>query len=195
MSQSRTFLQDTWFYIRRMDQFQRGDWWVYFLWVGQIFSLFAVLLAFLLVGHRAGAVYPAYVWNIPVGTFIFAMAIAIDTIGHRTAYRQALKSGEELVHHITIAAGISSCVLLCLAYTYRQFFMIPALVLTGLSIFYSAIDEGMHWFRFFQGNSDRVEMWSHFFIFVGHVIMMSAWVLWFMEGYPGVAATLVALGY
>jgi hypothetical protein len=191
---SRTFAQDTWFYIRRMEQFRKGDWWVYFAWVGQIFSLALVLLTFVVAGHRGGVVWPAYVWNVPLGTFIFAVAIAIDTIGHRTAYREALKSGEELVHHITIAAGISSCVLLCLAYANREFFKVPALVMTALSMFYSAIDEAMHWFRFYQGNSDRVEMWSHFFIFVGHIIMMAAWVLWFWEGYPGVAETLILLG-
>jgi hypothetical protein len=194
MSQSRTFLQDTWFYVRRVDQFRKTDWLVYFMWVGQIFSLFAVIAVFMVAGHRAGAALPAYAWNVPLGTFIFAMAIAIDTIGHRTVYKEALKTGEELVHHITIAAGISSCVLLCLAYSHREFFKIPALVMTFLSVFYSAIDEAMHWFRFHAGNSDRVEMWSHFFIFVGHLIMMSAWVLWFLDGYPGVAQALVALG-
>lgn len=195
MSYSRSFAGDTWFYIRRMEQFRKVDWLVYFMWVGQIFSLSFAILTFMVAGHRGGVTYPAYAWNVPIGTFIFAWAIAIDTIGHRTAYREALKAGEELVHHITIAAGISSCLLLCLAYSYREFFMIPALVMTALSMFYSAIDEAMHWFRYFAGNSDRVEMWSHFFIFVGHIIMMSAWVYWFLQGYPGVAETLKVLGY
>jgi hypothetical protein len=193
MSEARTFAQDTWLYVRRMDQFRRADWWVYFMWVGQIFSLFLVILTLMVAGHNAGARFPAYAWNLPIGTFIFAMAIAIDTIGHRTVYAEALKTGEELVHHITIAAGISSCVLLCLAYANRGFFAVPALVMTFLSVFYSAIDEAMHWFRFHAGNSDRVEMWSHFFIFVGHLIMMSSWVWWFLDGYPGVAEAIQLL--
>ena len=42
-------------------------------------------------------------------------------------------------------------------------------------------------------NSDRVEMWSHFFIFVGHLIMVVAWSQWFLDGYPGVAETVATL--
>ena len=124
----------------------------------------------------------------PVGVKI--VAISFDTIGHRSAYKQALKRGEALVHHITIAAGISSCVLLCLAYTWPEFLKIPALCMVGLSVFYSIIDEGMHWFRFYEGNSDRIEMWSHFFIFVGHTIQIATWSYWFLMGYPGVKETL-----
>ena len=52
------------------------------------------------------------------------------------------------------------------------------------------VDEAMHWRRYFNGYSDRVEMWSHFFIFTGHFIMMMAWLYWFDQGYPGVAETL-----
>lgn len=194
MTETRSFLQDFGTYVGRMSQFERNDWWVYFLWVGQIFSLCLVLTVFFGVGVMSGVQYPAYVWNIPLGTFIFSLAIAIDTIGHRTIYAKALEQGEALVHHITIFAGISSVLMLCLAYDYREFWRIPAWVMTVLTMFYSAIDEAMHWFRYFQGNSDRVEMWSHFFIFVGHVIMMAAWLYWFEMGYPGVAETLVALG-
>jgi hypothetical protein len=189
----KTFLEDMWLYAKRMEKFDRVDWRVYFSWCGMMVGLMASVGGFTIAGYLKGVEFPAYVWNIPLGTFIFIVAIAFDTIGHRTAYKEALKSGESLVHHITIAAGISSCVLLCLAYSYRDFFAIPALVMTALSIFYSVIDEAMHWFRYHSGNSDRVEMWSHFFIFVGHVIMMVAWVHWFLEGYPGVTETLTAL--
>ncbi len=191
----KSFIGDLFFYIGRMRLFGRGDWNVYFLWVGLMAGLLTAVGGFVGWGWAHGVQYPSYVWNIPLGTFIFVLAIAIDTIGHRTAYKQALKSGEELVHHITIAAGISSVLLLCGAYHFRDFLWIPAYCMVGLSVFYSAIDEWMHWTRFQQGNSDRIEMWSHFFIFVGHTIMMLGWCVWFERGYPGVKETLAALGY
>jgi hypothetical protein len=191
----RNFIQDVGHYARRISQFETVDWRVYAAWIGLMIGLLAAELIFLGSGYFGGVVYPAYVWNIPIGTLIFVIAISFDTIGHRTVYKKALQSGEALVHHITIAAGISSNVLLCLAYDFREGLMIPALVMTFLSIFYSIIDEAMHWFRFYQGNSDRVEMWSHFFIFVGHLIMMASWTYWFVLGYPGVAETLVAMGW
>jgi len=186
----RTFVQDIVRYASRMAEFDGMDWRVYIAWIGMMLGLLGSIAGFLAIGHHKGVIYPAYVWNIPAGTLIFIVAIAFDTIGHRTAYKQALQRGEALVHHITIAAGITSCVFLCLAYTHPVFMRVPALVMTALTIFYSAIDEGMHWFRYFEGNSDRIEMWSHFFIFVGHTIMMLAWVWWFEAGYPGVTETL-----
>jgi len=189
----RNFIQDVGHYARRISQFETVDWKVYAAWIGLMVGLLAAELIFFGAGYFGGVVYPAYVWNIPIGTFIFVVAISFDTIGHRTVYKKALQTGEALVHHITIAAGISSNVLLCLAYDFREALIIPALVMTFLSIFYSVIDEAMHWFRFYQGNSDRVEMWSHFFIFVGHLIMMAAWTYWFVLGYPGVAETLMIL--
>lgn len=193
MKTQTTFLQDFVIYARRMGDFQRDDWWVYFAWIGMMLGLLASVGGFVIFGWAKGVEYPPYVWNVPLGTAIFIVAIAFDTIGHRTVYKVALQEGESLVHHITIAAGISSCVLLCLAYDYRSFMMIPAVVLTILTIFYSVIDEAMHWIRYSKGKSDRIEMWSHFFIFVGHTIMMSSWLYWFAEGYPGVAETLAFL--
>lgn len=187
---SRNFLQDIAFYASRIRLFEGEDWRVYFTWVGLMMGLLFSVVGFVGTGYMHGVNYPAYVWNVPLGTVIFIIAISFDTIGHRTVYKRALQQGEALVHHITICGGISSCVLLCLAYRYRDFFMVPALVMTALSVFYSMIDEGMHWFRFHAGNSDRIEMWSHFFIFVGHNIMMAAWVKWFLDGYPGVEETL-----
>ena len=193
-SVKRSFLGDTWFYARRMRHFGREDWVVYVAWIGMMLGLFGSVAGFTLYGYAHGVKYPAYVWNVPFGTFVFIVAIAFDTIGHRTAYKEALKNGEDLVHHITIAAGVSSVVLLCLAYHWADFFRIPAYAMTALTIFYSAIDEAMHWFRYTKGNSDRIEMWSHFFIFVGHTIMGVAWCYWFACGYPGVAETLAAYG-
>lgn len=192
---SRTFVEDFFLYTGRMSVFQREDWRVYFLWTGLMLGLFFAVTGFIAVGALNGVRFPSYVWNVPIGTFIFVVAISIDTIGHRTVYREALRQGEELVHHITIAAGISSVVLLCLGYHFRVFLAIPALSFTALSIFYSVIDEAMHWERYVRGKSDRIEMWSHFFIFVGHTIMMASWVYWFVQGYPGVAETLKAFGY
>jgi hypothetical protein len=190
---SRTFLGDFFFYVGRARLFRAQDWLVYSAWVGLMVSLLAVVSAFVIFGACNGIRYPAYVWDVPAGIAIFVVAIGIDTIGHRTAYREALRQGEALVHHITIAAGISSVVLLCVGYTYRLAFGIPAFAMVGLSIFYSAIDEAMHWIRFARGDSDRIEMWSHFFIFVGHTIMVLSWCYWFYRGYPGVAETLALL--
>ena len=57
--------------------------------------LFAVT-GFTVLGWSHGVAYPDYVWNVPLGTFIFIVAIAFDTIGHRTAYREELEKGESL---------------------------------------------------------------------------------------------------
>lgn len=198
MSQQRTmtnrnFVQDLFFYVGRMRHFERVDWQVYVVWIGLMMGLLSSVSGFVIFGALNGVHYPPYVWNVPVGIFIFVAAISIDTIGHRTAYKEALQHGEALIHHITIAAGISGTVMLCAAYNFRSFFAIPALAMNVLSIFYSAIDEAMHWFRYAAGNSDRIEMWSHFFIFVGHTLMVFSWCYWFWQGYPGVAETLAVL--
>jgi hypothetical protein len=185
-----SFIRDVILYAQQMRKFDHTDWRVYFSWVFLMLGLFVSVSAFIGAGWLADAPFPAYVWNIPLGTIIFVGAISFDTIGHRTAYKEVLKKGEALVHHITIFAGITSCLLLCLAYEYRGFLYVPAMVMTILSIFYSVIDEALHWHRYMTLNSDRVEMWSHFFIFVGHLIMMVAWWKWFDEGYVGVAETL-----
>lgn len=193
METHRTFLGDTLHYAGRMRQFQTDDWKVYFAWIGLMLGLLGSVTGFLIFGYLNGVQYPVYVWNVPIGIFVFVGAIAFDTIGHRTAYKEALQTGENLVHHITIFAGITSIFLLCLAYSHRDFLRIPALVFLVLSIFYSVIDEAMHWQRYMAGNSDRIEMWSHFFIFVGHLIMVVGWWVWFENGYPGVAETLAFL--
>lgn len=187
---TRNFVEDIFYYAGRMKSFDRTDWQVYFVWIGLMVGLLFSVCGFIGAGWWNGVHYPDYVWNLPIGTIIFIVAIAFDTIGHRTAYKEALKSGENLVHHITICAGISSSVLLCLAFRFPDFLRMPSLCLVALSMFYSAIDEAMHWGRYMQGKSDRIEMWSHFFIFVGHTIMMTSWSYWFLDGYPGVAETL-----
>jgi len=185
-----SFLREIVIYASRVREFNAMDWASYIAWVGLIFGLFFAIMGFLLVGHFNGVTYPAWVWNVPVGTFIFCGAIAFDTIGHRTVYKAEISKGENLVHHITIFAGITSCLALCLAYSERDFWRIPSISLIALTVFYSMIDEALHWRRYLNLYSDRVEMWSHFFIFLGHTIMILSWYQWFDRGYPGVAETL-----
>lgn len=187
---STSFLEDTVVYASRIKEFNFQDWLVYVGWVGMMLGLLFSVSGFFFLGAANGVEYPAYVWNIPVGTAIFVFAIAFDTIGHRTVYKAELAKGENLVHHITIFAGVTSTLLLCLGYHFPNALWIPATCFTALTVFYSMIDEALHWVRYFQLQSDRVEMWSHFFIFVGHTIMSIAWLYWFLQGYPGVAETL-----
>jgi hypothetical protein len=180
-------------YCGRIRQFQRVDWVVYGAWVGLMLGLCFSTGGFTWLGHRAGAPLPPAAYLVPLGAIIFTLAIAIDTIGHRTIYKQALRGGEGLVHHIIIFAGITSCVLLCAAYSGGSAYAIPALVMTVLSFVYSLVDEVMHWRRYLSSQSDVVEMWSHVFILIGHGIMMAGWWLWYAHGYQGVAETLAAL--
>jgi hypothetical protein len=180
-------------YVGRIAEFDRIDWLVYLAWVGLMLGLVAATGGFLAVGHRHGVAWPAEAWLVPLGAAIFTLAIAVDTIGHRTIYKEALRGGEQLIHHITIACGVGSVVLLVLAYHARGF-AIPALVLTILSFVYSLIDELFHWRRYVRTQADPVEMWSHVAIFVGHGVMMLGWWRCYQLGYPGVRETLAALG-
>ena len=180
-------------YVLRMREFSRADWTVYVAWVGLMVGLVAATGGFVAAGHAAGASLSAAAYLVPAGALVFTLSIAIDTIGHRTIYREEIKAAEGLVHGITILCGIGSCVLLTAAYHARALFGIPALVLTVLSFFYSVVDEVFHWRRYVFKKSDRVEMWSHVGIFVGHLTMMIAWWAWFFDGYRGVAQTLAAL--
>jgi len=190
MSRSRNRLV---VYVARIGEFGRVDWLVYLAWVGLMVGLTAATAVFVLAGHRAGAPWPDAAWLVPAGAAVFTVAIAVDTIGHRTVYKEALRGGEQLVHHITIACGVGSVVLLVVAYS-APAAAIPALVLTALSFVYSLIDEAFHWRRYVRTQADVVEMWSHVGIFVGHAIMMLAWWRCYQLGYPGVRETLAALG-
>lgn len=189
------YINEVFLYAGQIKKFKQEDWMVYILWVGMIFGLFLTVGFFLGVGHANGVRYPIYVWNIPLGIFIFSSAIAFDTIGHRTTYKEDLQRAEALVHHVTIFAGIVSTLLLCMAYHFPDFLRIPTLVFLLLSVLYSIIDEAFHWHRYWHKASDRVEMTAHFFIFVGHFIMIMAWWKWFDEGYIGVAETLKYLRF
>ena len=179
-------------YVGRIRGFSRRDRIVYVAWIGLISGLALSTAGFLAIGARHGVTFPAEAWLVPVGAALFTLAIAIDTIGHRTIYKQAIAGGEELVHHITIGCGVGSVVALVLAYEHRAA-VIPAIVLTALSIIYSLVDEVFHWRRYMTAGADRVEMWSHVGILVGHGIMMMGWWWWYALGYPGVAETLKVL--
>ena len=180
-------------YVGRVSQFTPYDWILYCAWVMSMFGLCGVTGGFLLVGHSAGVSFPPEAWLVPIGAFTFAAAIAIDTIGHRTLYKQTLAEGEGFVHQITIALGVSSVCLIILAYHHR-IAVVPALVTTAFSFIYALIDEAFHWRRYLASGIDRVEMWSHVFIFLGHGIMMLGWWWWWSLGYPGVAETIAKLG-
>lgn len=181
-----------WVYIGRIREFDRTDWKVYLVWIGMMLGLVASTTGFLVFGHAHGARFPVEAWLVPVGAAIFSVAIAIDTIGHRTIYKQALQGGEALIHQITIGNGVASCVLLVLAYAHRAA-VIPAMVATALSFMFSVFDESFHWKRYTSSQADPVEMWSHVGIFVGHGIMMTGWWWFWALGYPGVATTLDAM--
>lgn len=181
-------------YAGRIRLFDARDWWVYAGWVGMMLGLVASTSGFLWFGHSRGVQFPAEAWLVPAGASVFALSIALDTIGHRTIYKAEIQRAEGLVHGITILCGILSCVGLCAAYSYPGAFWVPAMVFTGLSVIYSLVDEAFHWRRYVQHHSDPVEMWSHVGILVGHSTMMLAWWAWFFQGYPGVSQTLAELG-
>ncbi len=179
-------------YVGRIREFDARDWLIYLAWVGLMLGLVVATGSFLLAGTLQGVHFPALAWWVPYGALLFSLSIAIDTIGHRTIYRQEIGKAEGLVHGITIACGIGSCVLLCAAYSHSSLW-IPAAVLTVLSFVYSLVDEAFHWRRYVQRHSDRVEMWSHVGILVGHGTMMVAWWAWYFQGYGGVRETLTAV--
>lgn len=180
-------------YAGRIRQFDRADWRVYFGWVGLMLGLVLSTGGFLLYGHAHGVRFPAEAWMVPFGAAIFSASIAFDTIGHRTVYKQEIDKAEGMVHSITIFCGVGSCVLLTAAYHAPRVLWIPAMVLTVLSFFYSIVDEVFHWRRYVIAQADRVEMWSHVGILVGHSIMMLGWWSWFFAGYPGAEETVLAL--
>jgi hypothetical protein len=188
-------VRETVAYASQARAFDAKDWLAYAGWVGLMLGLLFAVSSFLATGVAHGVQFPAYVWNVPGGTAVFVLAIAFDTIGHRTTYKVELAKGEALVHQITIFAGVASVVCLCLAYGYPSLMRIPALTFTVLSLVYSLIDEALHWRRYLSAKCDRVESWSHFFIFVGHINMMLGWWTWFEDGYPGVAQTLEHLPF
>ena len=188
-----SFLSELATYVGRARQFDRSDWAVYVLWVSTIAGLAIATGGFVWIGAHHGVAFPVEAFLVPIGAAVFAIAIAIDTIGHRTIYREVIRGGEQLVHHITIGCGVAGVLLVVLAYDHPAA-VIPGLVFTALSIVYSLVDEAFHWRRYVKRGADRVEMWSHVAIFVGHLTMMLAWWRWYQLGYPGVHETLGYVG-
>src|SRR4051812_5067006 len=99
-------------YVGRMRKFDRTDWIVYLAWIGLMFGLVLATGGFLIAGQVHGVRFPPEAWLVPLGSFVFSLSIAIDTVGHRTIYKQEIAGAEGLVHAITIFCGIGSCVLL-----------------------------------------------------------------------------------
>lgn len=177
-------------YVSNIKNFKFEDWFRYCLWIGTVGSLFFATSTFVYFGYTHGVNWPGYVWMIPIGTGMFTFALAIDDIGHRTMYKEHLKKGEGYVHHMIVVSAVGSVMALCLCYEHSETFRMAALGLIFLSLFYSAIDELLHWQRYLTHKMDRIEMWSHFVAICGHVLMISCWWQWFVSGYPGVAETL-----
>ncbi|RZA26115.1 MAG: hypothetical protein EOP10_04660 [Proteobacteria bacterium] len=177
-------------YVSNIKNFERIDWVLYATWMATIFSLFVGLFAFFTLGLVNGVQYPGYVWFVPGGTLLFVVSLAFDDIGHRTLYKEELKKGEGHVHKMIVITAVTSVMALCLCYEHSDTFKVPAIALIALSLFYSMIDEALHWYRYLTYGLDRIEMWSHFTAILGHVLMISCWWHWFSEGYPGVAETL-----
>src|SRR6187551_2908309 len=93
-------------YVGRIREFERTDWHVYVAWVGLMLGLVLSTGTFLVFGYVNGVRFPGEAWMVPLGAVVFAISIAIDTIGHRTIYKDAIARAEGLVHGITIAMGI-----------------------------------------------------------------------------------------
>ncbi len=121
------------------------------------------------IGHRAGAPLPDAAYFVPLGALVFTLSIAVDTIGHRTVYKQEIARAEGLVsrhHHPLWNRQLRA--------TDRRVRLRSVALDPGdgahrpLLRAYSLIDEAFHWRRYVSSRSDRVEMWSHVGIFVGH---------------------------
>lgn len=177
-------------YVANIRRFDGNDWRSYLRWIGTIVSLLLGTTSFLAFGAAHGVRWPGYVLWIPIGTAMFCAALAVDEVGHRTLYRGELQRGEGYVHQMIIATAITSVMALCLGYFFPETLRMPAAGLIFLSLFYSALDEALHWVRYLRDGVDRVEMWSHFVAIVGHVVMIACWWQWYASGYPGVDETL-----
>lgn len=182
-------------YVANIRRFEPIDWLKYLAWIGTLAGLFVGTTAFVVFGAVNGVDWPGYVYNIPIATGIFLAALSVDDIGHRTMYKSDLQKGEGYVHQMIIVTAVTSVMALCLCYENPETMRMPALALIFLSLFYSAIDEAMHWYRYMTKHLDRVEMWSHFFAIAGHVIMIASWWQWYDNGYPGVAEALKFLPF
>lgn len=182
-------------YVANIQKFGWSDWLLYLSWIGTLAFVAVGTVGITVYGASQGVQWPTYVWVIPLGAMMFCGALAVDDIGHRTLYKADLAKGEGAIHQMIIATAVPSVICLCLSYQHPDVFRIPALVLTVLSFFYSALDEAMHWLRYTKKGLDVVEMWAHFVAITGHALMMAAWWQWFSEGYTGLDQAMVVLGW
>ena len=153
--------------VGRSDSYQRVDWIVYTAWVGSCWG-FASHRRVVWVGRRAAARCRPRLPGFRSAAAIFTLAIALDTIDHRTIYKEAMRGGEALVHPPHHRGGNLSTVMRWRRVLRGATYAIPALVLTTLSFIYSLVDGGHALARYLTHKSDVVEMWSHVFIMMGH---------------------------
>ena len=181
-------------YVGRIREFTRTDWLVYVAWVGTMLGLVCSTGGFLVFGYAHGVALPrrgaGWCRSAPR---IFTIAIAIDTIGHRTVYKEVLKrrrSAWSTTSRSCAASPAASCWCWPTATAAPP---IPAMVLTVLSFVYSLVDEAFHWRRYVPTRPTSSRCGATSFIFVGHGIMMLGWWWFYALGYPGVRETLAAL--
>ncbi len=188
-----SLLRETWVYVSNVRLFTKADWWRYLLWISLLYSLVVGTGLFVAIGVAAGVTWPGYVWNVPIFAFVMATSISLDDIGHRVLYADELAKGEDHVHQMITVSAVGSIVALCMAYDHPETMGVIALSLLAISFFFTIVDEAMHWRRYLSQGIDRTEMWSHFGIIVGHVVMSLSWWQWYTEGYVGVQLTLAQL--
>ena len=188
-----SFIKDSRVYVSRIQRFNLRDYVEYALWVGFLFFLTAITLFFLVYASQNQISFPNYAWFIPIGSGILWLSVSVDSIGHKTVYKEALESGESLVHSIIIVFSGLSCIFLCAAAWDRMLWGVPALVFSVLSICFSFIDEWMHWKRYMSGKCDRVEAVAHSGILSGHLLLLAGWWLWLLTGYQGFTETMILL--
>ena len=177
-------------YLRLTKKFTQRDWVIYIFWIGIMYGLGGAMSIFLIAGLFAGAVYPPFVWLIPIGIFTFSVSITWDNIAHTVIYKEWITDSEYMVHNFSTASGVMSVFALLLAFEFPEFMKVPVYVFAVLSVVYSLIDESMHWERYSRGGSGWVEVTCHFGILIGHSLMLLAWIFWYEDGYQGFAEAL-----
>lgn len=181
-------------YLGYFRTFNTRDWTIYITWVGGMLAVGLASLLFLLIGANNGAIFPVYVWLIPIGNLTFTFAIALDNIAHSAIYKEYITKAELMVHNFSTTAGVLTVLTLIAGYDYPDLMRIPIYVFAALSFVYSLIDEAMHWIRYAEGGSGYVEVTMHFLILVGHTMFVLAWIFWFEAGYPGMEVAINAFG-
>jgi hypothetical protein len=162
------FLDELASYFGRFRLFTRRDWAVYIAWVGLISGLALASAAFLAIGRHAGAVFPAHAYFIPIGAAIFALAIAVDTIGHRTVYKNTCAAGR--AWSTTSSSSAASPVACFCARPIPHRAPAASGARSHHAVFHLQLRRRGHALAALpdRAKSDVVEMWSHVFILIGH---------------------------